>query len=83
MECNIKRELFHSTLITRYHSAVNVGQSVVFTQAENKILERILQGYTGVEMSAQLFRSQKTISSHKRSIMQKLGVHDDVALKKK
>lgn len=56
---------------------------VSLTEAENKVLAFIREGRSGVEMSQALFRSQKTISSHKRNIMKKFGVRDDLGLKKK
>jgi Response regulator containing a CheY-like receiver domain and an HTH DNA-binding domain len=62
---------------THTHSAIQL------TEAESKVLEYIRAGKSGVEMSQALFRSQKTISSHKRNIMRKFGVRDDLGLKQK
>ncbi|MGL4723230.1 MAG: response regulator transcription factor [Scandinavium sp.] len=56
---------------------------VFLTEAECKVLNFIRNGKNGVEISQALFRSQKTISSHKRNIMRKLGVRDDLGLKQK
>lgn len=56
---------------------------VLLTDAESKVLSYIRSGKNGVEISQALFRSQKTISSHKRNIMRKLGVRDDLGLKQK
>ncbi|WP_206689005.1 LuxR C-terminal-related transcriptional regulator [Enterobacter asburiae] len=39
-------------------------------------------GKTGIELSREMFRSQKTISTHKRKIMLKLGVKNDLELRK-
>ncbi len=50
------------------------SQDVKFTPVETKVIRGQRLGKTGAELSAKLFRSQKTISSHKRSIMHKLGV---------
>ncbi|MDX6041533.1 helix-turn-helix transcriptional regulator [Scandinavium lactucae] len=56
---------------------------IILTEAENKVLSFIREGKSGVEISQALFRSQKTVSSHKRNIMRKFGVRDDLGLKKK
>lgn len=56
---------------------------ILLTDAESKVLNFIRNGKNGVEISQALFRSQKTISSHKRNIMRKLGVRDDLGLKQK
>ncbi|MCU6306345.1 helix-turn-helix transcriptional regulator [Enterobacter quasiroggenkampii] len=55
--------------------------NVSFTSAEEKVLEYIMKGHTGIEISRLLFRSQKTISSHKRNIMKKLDVKDEFHFK--
>lgn len=81
IDCNLKHMTWHSPMIMRFRRDDEVTEPVSFTQAENKIVERIVKGYSGVEISAQLFRSQKTVSTHKRRIMQKLGVKDEVELK--
>lgn len=54
--------------------------SIIFTLAERRVLEHLRRGYSGVEIARLLFRSQKTVSSHKRNIMRKLGVKNDVEL---
>ncbi|MFK3659380.1 LuxR C-terminal-related transcriptional regulator [Scandinavium sp. NPDC088450] len=56
---------------------------IKLTETESKVLKFIRNGKNGVEISQALFRSQKTISSHKRNIMRKLGVSDDLGLKQK
>jgi DNA-binding NarL/FixJ family response regulator len=50
------------------------------TSTEKKVLECMRNGKNGVQIAQHLFRSQKTISSHKRNIMKKLGVKDDFHL---
>jgi two-component system capsular synthesis response regulator RcsB len=50
------------------------------TCAENEVLRNIMQGYTVTQIAQRLLRSKKTISTHKRSAMAKLGVSDDVGL---
>lgn len=86
-ECHFRmRELVESSLKKkRYVSPVFLRHCEVeekcalelnFTPAEYKVLHGLCRRETGTEMSAKLFRSQRTISSHKRSIMRKLGVKD-------
>lgn len=55
-------------------ATVQQSLDVAFTPSETKVIKGLRLGKTGAELSAKLFRSQKTISSHKRSIMHKLGV---------
>lgn len=84
------RELVESSLKNRryispffLHACQNVEQrpvAVYFTPAERQIIKGLRCGHNGVEISRKIFRSQKTISSHKRRIMQKLGVKNDLEL---
>lgn len=56
---------------------------VCLTESEIKVLDFIRSGKSGVEIAEAMFRSQKTVSSHKRNIMKKFGVRDDLGLKRK
>ncbi|MCM7024210.1 helix-turn-helix domain-containing protein [Enterobacter asburiae] len=86
------RELIkHSMKKQRYISAHflrlqeqenNITDGMVFTDAEKKVLIGLKSGKTGIELSREMFRSQKTISTHKRKIMFKLGVKNDLQLRK-
>lgn len=86
------RELIkHSMKQQRYISAHflrlqeqenNITDGMVFTDAEKKVLIGLKSGKTGIELSREMFRSQKTISTHKRKIMFKLGVKNDLELGK-
>jgi hypothetical protein len=49
---------------------------------KKKVLIGLKSGKTGIELSREMFRSQKTISTHKRKIMFKLGVKNDLQLRK-
>ena len=84
VEASIRKKRFLSPFIRD----LSIPQPVVaqadpLTEAESKVLEYIREGKNGVEISQALFRSQKTVSSHKRNIMRKLGVRDDLGLKQK
>jgi len=50
------------------------------TRAELEILRQIAQGLSVTQVGARLSRSKKTISTHKRRAMKKLGLADDLAL---
>ncbi|EPC4330250.1 regulatory LuxR family protein [Enterobacter sp. AG326] len=86
------RELIkHSMKSQRYISAHflrlreqknNISDGMFFTDAERKVLSGLKSGKTGIELSREMFRSQKTISTHKRKIMFKLGVKNDLELRK-
>jgi len=82
IECSLRRRRYVSPMIL-----VIVKQKKPFvdpvnlTCAERRVLELLDQGKNGVQISHELFRSQKTISSHKRNIMKKLGLTEDIELK--
>ncbi len=50
------------------------------TCAEIEILRHIANGFSITETSKRLVRSKKTVSTHKRRAMRKLGLADDLAL---
>lgn len=82
VECCCRQKRFLSPLIR----SLNFEQPdvhVSLTKTENSILSLLREGKKGVDISKELNRSQKTISTHKRSIMRKLGVRSDLALKRK
>jgi len=50
------------------------------TAAETEILRHVAQGFSASQVAARLSRSKKTVSTHKRRAMRKLGLADDLAL---
>lgn len=50
------------------------------TNAEVEILRHIAQGLSVTQVAARLLRSKKTVSTHKRRAMRKLGLANDLAL---
>lgn len=50
------------------------------TTAEIEVLRQIAQGLSVTQIAARLLRSKKTVSTHKRRSMKKLGLADDLAL---
>ncbi|HEX4501883.1 MAG TPA: LuxR C-terminal-related transcriptional regulator [Scandinavium sp.] len=84
IESSMRNKRFLSPFIREITTHVPSSEEIiVLTDAESKVLDFIREGKSGVEISQALFRSQKTISSHKRNIMRKYGVRDDLGLKKK
>jgi DNA-binding NarL/FixJ family response regulator len=84
IEASMRNKRFLSPFIHELTAQTQPAEEqVVLTDAECKVLEFIREGMSGIEISQALFRSQKTVSSHKRNIMRKLGVRDDLGLKKK
>lgn len=84
VESSMRNKRFLSPFISSF--AMNKAKAldpVTLTDAEMKVLNFIRDGKNGVEISQALFRSQKTISSHKRNIMRKFGVRDDLSLKQR
>lgn len=84
IESSMRNKRFLSPFVREMTTQVpSLEENIVLTDAESKVLDFIREGKSGVEISQALFRSQKTISSHKRNIMRKYGVRDDLGLKKK
>lgn len=50
------------------------------TLSEVEVIRQIAQGYSVGQLAEKMNRSKKTISSHKRRAMSKLGIADDLAL---
>ncbi|MGU3523009.1 helix-turn-helix domain-containing protein [Enterobacteriaceae bacterium C23F] len=84
VEASVRNKRFLSPYIRELTTMQPKSESTIeLTAAESKVLTYIRDGLNGVEISEALFRSQKTVSSHKRNIMRKLGVRDDLGLKQK
>ncbi|MDI3427123.1 LuxR C-terminal-related transcriptional regulator [Enterobacter sp. V87_3] len=82
IENTMKKSRYLSPLIMRMAGIPIRKNGITFTPAERAILAFLRAGWSGVEISRKLYRSEKTISSHKRNIMRKLQVADDLALTK-
>lgn len=78
----IKKKRYLSLLTTRHQTITLPASPVALTRAESMVLDYLWQGRSGVDISRVLFRSEKTISTHKRSIMRKLNVTTDLELRK-
>jgi len=55
-------------------------EPIVLSKREEEILRFIAEGYTNVEIADRLFLSAHTINTHRRNIMQKLGVNNTVGM---
>lgn len=81
IECSIKKRIYISDICLRIMETLEKdSREVVFTPSEARVIDLLHKGKTGRQIAEILFRSQKTISSHKRSIMKKLGVNSELAL---
>src|SRR5262249_29327338 len=54
----------------------------VLTRREKEVLQLIAEGLTNLQIADQLFVSQSTIDSHRKSLLAKLGVKNTAALMK-
>lgn len=82
VECSMKKRRYISSFFSHLSEDAHGGHSdIVFTHAEIKIINALRCGKNGVEISNEMFRSQKTISTHKRRIMKKLGVENNMELR--
>jgi DNA-binding NarL/FixJ family response regulator len=82
VEGTLKKKRFLSASVLHYLHTISPVEQVALTPAERSVLQYLSKGYTGVEIATSLFRSQKTISSHKRNIMRKLGAKTEIELAK-
>lgn len=78
----MKKKRYLSQYASRYQTIVLPAATVVLTRTERTVLGYLWEGRSGVDISKALFRSEKTISTHKRSIMRKLKVTNDLELRK-
>lgn len=83
VECTIKKiryisPLFRSMFVIESQHKIDAE----FTDAEARVINLLSSGNSGLDISRKLFRSQKTISTHKRNIMRKLGVKNSFELHK-
>ncbi|MEQ0826541.1 helix-turn-helix domain-containing protein [Enterobacter dykesii] len=82
IESSLRKRRYRSAMIKKMIAKhTQQSKDVHFTPTEMRILSELHSGKKGAELSCELFRSQKTISSHKRRIMKKLGAKDDLSLK--
>jgi DNA-binding NarL/FixJ family response regulator len=55
---------------------------VLLRPRERAVLQLVAEGKTSAEMAARLHISPKTVETHRRNIMQKLGLHSVAELTK-
>ena len=53
---------------------------VVLTQREIEVLVLISEGMTNVQIAGKLFLSNHTVNTHRKNIMQKLGVNNTASM---
>jgi DNA-binding CsgD family transcriptional regulator len=53
---------------------------VSITERELEIITLIAEGYTNVEIAEKLFLSPHTVNTHRKNILQKLGVNNTAAI---
>ncbi|MEH0887967.1 helix-turn-helix transcriptional regulator [Enterobacter sp. UNJFSC 003] len=80
IEMAMRKKRYLSPLTLRAQHKQSIDTDIKFTPTEHRIITYFGEGLSGVEISKRLFRSEKTISSHKRRIMQKIGAKNDVEL---
>jgi DNA-binding NarL/FixJ family response regulator len=58
----------------------NACAGVMISERELEIIKYIAEGYTNAEIAELLFLSQHTVNTHRKNIMQKLGVNNTAAI---
>lgn len=63
---------------------LNIGElsceAVVISERELEVIKLIAEGYTNNEIAGRLFLSPHTVNTHRKNIMQKLGVNNTAAI---
>jgi len=55
-------------------------EAVSITEREIEVITLIAEGYTNVEIAEKLFLSPHTVNTHRKNILQKLGVNNTAAI---
>ena len=55
-------------------------EPTAISSRENEVITLIAEGYTNVEIAEKLFLSTHTVNTHRKNIMQKLGVNNTAAI---
>jgi DNA-binding NarL/FixJ family response regulator len=55
-------------------------EPIVVTDREQEIIILIAEGYTNTQIAGKLFLSAHTVNTHRKNIMQKLGINNTAAL---
>ncbi len=58
------------------------SQTVLLTKREREVLQLIAEGMSSVRIATRLHISEKTVSTHRRKIMEKLNIHTVAGLTK-
>jgi two-component system, NarL family, response regulator NreC len=58
----------------------NSKEGPTLTKREIEILQLIAEGYSSKEIASSLFLSERTVTSHRQNIMDKLGCHEIASL---
>ncbi|WP_140920324.1 response regulator transcription factor [Limnobaculum xujianqingii] len=81
IESVLSGELVISPLLYMSSTVASIDLTVEpLTDAEQRVLKLMYQGYSIVQIAEQLCRSAKTISTHKYHLMRKLRVRNEVEL---
>lgn len=76
-------KLILNGIIQTNHNSIECSEmDAPLTEREMEVLHWIAEGYTNQVIAKQLFISAKTVQTHRRNIMDKLGIHDRVDLVK-
>lgn len=73
----MKKNCYIKADIDRYDITVHVWISIPLTDAECKVLELLIKGYSITQISKCRLRSIKTISTQKHQIYNKLEIRND------
>jgi DNA-binding NarL/FixJ family response regulator len=81
MELNKNYDQYDFTIENNIYAKIE--KSEYLSKREKEILDYIIQGYTTKELSEKLFISSRTAETHRKNILQKLGVKSIAGLMKR
>lgn len=78
----VAKLILNGIMQTNRNGIESAEMDVPLTEREIEVLHWVAEGYTNQVIAKQLFISAKTVQTHRRNIMDKLGIHDRVDLVK-
>lgn len=78
----VAKLILNGIMNTNHKSMASSEMDAPLTDREIEVLQWVAEGYTNQVIAKQLFISEKTVQTHRRNIMDKLGFHDRVELVK-
>ena len=77
------KEYFSHEIIRSMRDQKTIHESIALTRRETEILQLLSEGLTTEKIAEQLFISTHTVDTHRKNLLEKLGVNNTPMLIKK